>query len=52
MAILVDQKRTIDEAAALAMAVEAYVVAGWRRRLAAEPTITNERAQGFGEGAG
>ena len=37
-------RRVIDEAAALAVGVEPDVLADWRRRLAAEPTITNARA--------
>ena len=37
-------RRTIDEAAALACGVDLARVADWRRRLAAEPTITNRRA--------
>lgn len=45
-------RRVIDEAAAMAIGVEADVVADWRRRLAAEPTITNARARDVGEGGG
>ncbi len=37
-------RRIIDEAAALALGVEPNVLAEWRRRLAAEPTITNAHA--------
>ena len=37
-------RRIIDEAAALALSLEPEVLADWRRRLAAEPTITNARA--------
>ena len=37
-------RQTIDEAAALALGVEPGVLADWRQRLAAEPTITNARA--------
>ena len=37
-------RHVIDEAAALALGVEPDVLADWRRRLAAEPTITNVRA--------
>ena len=37
-------RRIIDEAAALALDVQPDVLADWRRRLAAEPTITNARA--------
>ena len=37
-------RRVIDEAAALAIGVEPDVLASWRRRLAAEPTVTNARA--------
>ena len=36
-------RQIIDEAAALAIGAEEDVVADWRRRLAAEPTITNVR---------
>ena len=39
-------RRVIDDAAATALGVEPEVVADWRRRLAAEPTITNVRAIG------
>ena len=42
-------RQIIDEAAALAIGAEEDVVADWRRRLAAEPTITNVRAPS-GEG--
>ena len=41
-------RQIIDEAAALALGVEPDVVADWRRRLAAEPTITNARAAELG----
>ena len=34
----------IDDAAALALGVEPDIVADWRRLLAAEPTVSNERA--------
>ena len=37
-------RQFIDEAAALALGVEPDVLADWRKRLAAEPTITNTRA--------
>ena len=37
-------RRIIDEAAALALSVSPDEIADWRRRLAAEPTITNRRA--------
>ena len=37
-------RQIIDEAASLAISVEKDVVTDWRRRLAAEPTITNARA--------
>lgn len=37
-------RRIIDEAAALALDVSPEEVADWRRRLAAEPTVTNRRA--------
>ena len=39
-------RRVIDEAAALALGAEPQVLADWRRRLAAEPTITNIRTEG------
>ena len=41
-----EARRIIDEAAALALGVAPDVLADWRRRLAAEPTITNRRAAG------
>lgn len=37
-------RRVIDEAAASALEIETRVLADWRSRLAAEPTITNVRA--------
>ena len=37
-------RRIIDEAAALALNVSPGEIADWRRRLSAEPTITNRRA--------
>lgn len=37
-------RQVIDGSAALVLGVEPEVMADWRRRLAAEPTITNERA--------
>ena len=37
-------RQIIDEAAALALGVHRSVLTNWRRCLAAEPTITNERA--------
>ena len=37
-------RQVIDEAAALALGVDPPAIAKWRRRLAREPTITNERA--------
>ncbi len=37
-------RHIIDEAAASALNVSPQEVADWRRRLAAEPTITNKRA--------
>ena len=37
-------RKVIDDAAALALGVGPEVLADWRRRLAAEPTITNTRA--------
>ena len=42
-------RQIIDEAASLAISVEEDVVADWRRRLAAEPTITNARAPQLSE---
>jgi len=39
-----EARRTIDDAAALACGVKAMLLADWRRRLAAEPTITNRHA--------
>lgn len=38
-----EARRVIDEAAAVALAVSAETVAGWRAMLAAEPTVTNRR---------
>ena len=37
-------RQVIDDAAALALGVEPEIVADWRRRLAAEPTVSNRRA--------
>ena len=37
-------RRAIDEAAAIALGVDDETLADWRRRLAAEPTITNAHA--------
>ena len=37
-------RRVIDEAAASALGIDSEVVAGWRQRLAVEPTISNARA--------
>ena len=37
-------RKIIDEVAAVALGVDPRVLADWRRRLAAEPTITNRRA--------
>ena len=37
-------RQIIDAAAALALGVDDETLADWRRRLAAEPTITNEQA--------
>jgi len=39
-----ETRRVIDEAAAVAVGVGPEIVADWRRRLATEPTVTNERA--------
>ena len=39
-----EAREIIDEAAALACGLDPGVLADWRRRLAAEPTITNRRA--------
>ena len=36
-------RRIIDEAAALVLNVSPEEIADWRRRLSAEPTITNRR---------
>ena len=44
-------RNAIDDAAALAIGVDVDVLAGWRRRLAAEPTITNMRATRLGVSA-
>ena len=43
-----EARKTIDRAAAAALGVDADILADWRRRLAAEPTITNARAKGPG----
>ena len=43
-------RKVIDEAAAQALGVEPEILADWRRRLAAEPTITNKRAGDGGTG--
>lgn len=40
-------RRVIDEAARLVLGVEPDVLTDWRRRLVAEPTITNKRAREF-----
>ena len=45
-------RRVIDEAAAMAIGVEAGEIADWRQRLAAEPTITNARAPRSSKGRG
>ncbi|MDE0444646.1 MAG: hypothetical protein OXL38_21385, partial [Gammaproteobacteria bacterium] len=45
-------RRIIDDAAAFACGVEPMVLADWRRRLAAEPTITNRPAVRPGPSAG
>ena len=39
-----EARKVIDEAAALACDIDPALLADWRRRLAAEPTITNRRA--------
>ncbi len=39
-----EARKVIDAAAAKALGIKPEVVADWRRRLAAEPTITNQRA--------
>ena len=44
-------RRVIDEAAALALGVDDETLADWRRRLAAEPTITNVQAAASPPGA-
>ncbi len=38
-------RRTIDEAAAVALGIAPDAIADWRRRLALEPTITNVRVR-------
>ncbi len=43
-------RRVIDAAAAVALGVSEAEIADWRRRLAAEPTVTNVRAPGSGKG--
>ena len=40
-----DARRVIDEAAAFALGIVPDSISDWRRRLAAEPTITNVRAK-------
>ncbi|MXY57990.1 MAG: N-6 DNA methylase [Gammaproteobacteria bacterium] len=40
-----EARKVIDEAAALACGIEIELLAEWRRRLAAEPTITNRQAK-------
>ena len=40
-----DARRIIDEAAAFALGIVPDLISDWRRRLAAEPTITNVRAK-------
>ena len=45
-AVECDARKTIDRAAAVALGVDPDILADWRRRLAAEPTITNARAKG------
>ena len=39
-------RAVIDEAAALALGLSPDVLADWRRRLAAEPTVSNRPAPG------
>ncbi len=39
-------RAVIDEAAALAFGLAPEVLADWRRRLAAEPTVSNRPAPG------
>ena len=39
-----EARRLIDDAAALALSIDPKEIAGWRRQLAAEPTIANARA--------
>ena len=39
-----EARKLIDDAAASALNVDPVLVADWRRRLAAEPIITNTRA--------
>ena len=38
-----EARKVIDDAAALALDIDRETIAGWRRQLAAEPTITNYR---------
>lgn len=40
-----EARRIVDDAAALALDVDRETIAGWRRKLAAEPTITNARVR-------
>ena len=40
-----DPRKIIDEATALALDMHPDEVADWRRRLAAEPTVSNRRAE-------
>ena len=42
-------RQIVDAAAAVALGVSEGEVADWRRRLAAEPTISNARAPGFAQ---
>ncbi len=37
-------RRTIDAATALALGIDEATIAAWRRRLAKEPTVSNEPA--------
>ena len=45
-------RKVIDAAAALVLDLDPDVLADWRRRLAAEPTITNRQASDAGSDAG
>ena len=42
-----EARRVIDDAARLALSMDGDLLGDWRQRLAAEPTITNARAEPF-----